>query len=124
MKNRHLNEKSEIIKMQDEELNKAFLAYGTFKELKENGVLTKDGGILGLGGSKSIPGIFEEDSFMQLDIRETREIPLFTRKVSFITEHPDSSYRFLIDEGLITYLEIENPDEFWKLSKYAVLETK
>ncbi|MBN1820319.1 MAG: hypothetical protein JW833_06365 [Prolixibacteraceae bacterium] len=124
MKDNYLTEKEKIIKNQDEKLHKAFLAYGTYKELKENGLVEKEGGIFGIGGSKTIPGKVEEGSFMQLDIRETREIPLFTRKVNFITEHPDSSYRFLMDEGLITYLEIENPDEFWKLSKYAVLETK
>jgi len=123
-KEKTLVEKTEIIQNQENELNKAFLAFGTFRELKENGVAEKDGGLLGIGGKKIIPGDFDESYFIKLDMRETREIPLFSKKVSFISEHPDSSYRFLFNEGLVTYLEIENPEEFWKISKYAVLETR
>ena len=119
-----LEEKAVMIRKQDDELNRAFLAYGSFKELKENGVVKRDGGFLGIGGTKLIPGTPGEDYFLPIDIRETREIPLFSKKVNFITEHPDSSYRFLINEGLVTYLEIENPKEFWKYSKYAVIETR
>ncbi len=124
MKDQDLQLKTEIIKKQDSALNKAFLVYGTYKELKDNGVVEREGGLLGLGGKKTMPGDFDEEIFIKLDIRETREIPLYAKKASFITEHPDSSYRFLMDEGLITYLEIEDPEEFWKRSKYAVIETK
>jgi|WetSurMetagenome_2_1015567.scaffolds.fasta_scaffold11725_3 hypothetical protein len=124
LKDKTLSEKSEIITRQDKELNKGFLTFGTFKELKENGVLTKEGGFLGIGRNKSLRGNLKDDSFIKLDIRETREIPLFSKKASFITEHPDSSYHFVSDKGLITYLEIEKPEEFWKYSKYAVIETR
>lgn len=124
LKDQSLSEKSEVIKVQDKELNKAFLTYGSYKELKDNGVITKSGGILGIGAEKSIQKNLNEDQFMQLDIRETREIPIFSKKVEMISEHPDSSYYFKTDEGLITYLEIENPEEFWKISKYAVIELK
>lgn len=116
--------KTAIIKKQDSALNKAFLVYGTYKELKDNGVVEREGGLLGLGGVKTVSGDVDETIFLKLDIRETREIPLYAKKANFITEHPDSSYRFLMDEGLITYLEIEDPEEFWKRSKYAVIETK
>jgi len=124
MKDQDLLLKTEIIKSQDSALNNAYLVYGTYKELKDNGVVEREGGLLGLGGKKIMPGDFDEEIFIKLDIRETREIPLYAKKVSFITEHPDNSYRFLMDEGLITYLEIEDPGEFWKLSKYAVIETR
>jgi hypothetical protein len=124
MKDQDLQLKTSIIKKQDSALNKAFLVYGTYKELKDHGVVEREGGLLGLGGIKTVPGDVDETIFLKLDIRETREIPLYTKKASFITEHPDSSYRFLVDEGLITYLEIEDPEEFWKRSKYAVIETK
>lgn len=123
-KEKSLSEKSQIITRKDNELNKGFITFGTFKQLKENGVLTKEGGFLWIGRNKSIRNNLKEESFIKLDIRETREVPLFAKKANFITEHPDSSYHFLVDNGLITYLEIENPEEFWKISKYAIIETK
>ncbi len=123
-KDQSLAEKEELITDQTNELNKAYLAFGTYKELKETGVVQKEGGIFGIGGDKSFQENVVDENFMQVDIREINKIPLFSKKANFITEHPDSSYHFLEDEGLITYLEIEKPEEFWKISKYAVIETK
>jgi len=115
---------SSIITEQDSELNKAYFASGSYNELAENGVLTKEGGFLGIGKNKAIKPDFNENYFTELDKRNTNYFPLFVKKAKIITEHPDSSFRFIEEDNLITYLEIENPDEFWKLSKYAVIETK
>lgn len=106
------------------ELNTAHIALGTFKELKEEGLLAKEGGILGLGASKSIQENFDNKYFTELDIRTTKTIPLNTKKVKVISEHPASSYSLVEENGLIAYLQIENPTEFWKISKYAVIELK
>ncbi len=113
-----------LISEQDSELNRAFFASGSYNELAENGVLTKEGGFLGIGKNKAIKEKFNENYFTELDKRNTNYFPLFVKKAKIITEHPDSSFRFIEEDNLITYLEIENPEEFWKLSKYAVVETK
>lgn len=113
-----------LIAEQDSELNKAFFTSGSFDELADNGVLTKEGGFLGIGKSKTIKEDFNETYFTELDKRNTNYFPLFVKKAKIITEHPDSSFRFIEEDNLITYLEIENPEEFWKVSKYAVVETK
>ncbi|MCG6188774.1 Cbp1 family collagen-binding glycoprotein adhesin [Maribellus maritimus] len=113
-----------LIAEQDSELNKAFFASGSFDELADNGVLTKEGGFLGIGKNKTIKEDFNETYFTELDKRNTNYFPLFVKKAKIITEHPDSSFRFIEEDNLITYLEIENPEEFWKVSKYAVVETK
>ncbi len=116
--------KEEVIEQKTDELNKGYIAYGTYKELEKNGVLTKDGGFLGLGKHTSLEENFDDNSFTQLDIREVKSIPLFTNKAKIVSEHPDSSYTFIEENGVIAYLEIENPEEFWKISKYAVIEVK
>ena len=43
-------DKSQLADMQRNEMNTAYYAVGTAKELKENGVLTKEGGLVGIGG--------------------------------------------------------------------------
>ena len=119
-----LAQKQELIEEKTYQLNKGFVAYGTYKELEENGVLKKDGGFLGLGKHKSLQENFDQQYFTELNIQDTKSIPLFSHKAKVISEHPDSSYSFIEEDGVIAYLEIEDPEEFWKISKYAVIEIK
>lgn len=117
-------EKSQIIVAKDNELNKAYFASGTLKELKEHGVVTREGGFLGLGKSNAVPDNLNDSYFTELDQRSTRTLPLFAKKAEFISEHPDSSYSFVFEDDKIAYLQIEDPEEFWKISKYAILAVK
>jgi DNA repair exonuclease SbcCD ATPase subunit len=124
LKSDSLMQKSHIIEEKENELNKAYFASGTVKELEENGVLTREGGFLGIGKHKAIKDNINSSYFTQLDQRNTLSFPIFSKKAKVISEHPDSSYRFVYQDDLIAYLEIENPNEFWKISKYAVVEVK
>lgn len=117
------NKQKQIVERTNE-LNTAHVAVGTYKELKEEGLLAKEGGILGLGASKSIQENFDNKHFTALDIRTTKTIPLNTKKVKVISEHPANSYSLVEENGLIAFLQIDNPAEFWKISKYAVIELR
>jgi peptidoglycan hydrolase CwlO-like protein len=119
-----INYKEQQIVDKTNALNTAHLALGTYKELKEEGVLSREGGVLGLGASKAIQENFDNKYFTSVDIRTTKTIPLHAKKVKVISEHPDSSYQLVEEDGQIAYLQIDNPDEFWKISKYAVIELK
>jgi len=119
-----LKQQQDLINEKIYQLNKGFVACGTYKELAENGVLTKDGGFLGLGKHTSMKKNLDKDYFTELDIQETKSIPLFSNKAKVISEHPDSSYSFVEENGVIAYLNIDNPEEFWRVSKYAVIEIK
>ena len=107
-----------------DKLNTAHYALGTFKELKKEGILSREGAILGVGGGKAIQGNFDSKYFTDLDIRKTKQIPLNAKKAVVISEHPSSSYKLVEENGQIAYLQIENPEEFWKISKYAVIQVK
>ncbi len=124
LKQDSLEMKSQTITEKENQINKAYFASGTFKELKENGVLKKDGGFLFLGRNEKLRDNLNEDYFTELDRRNTNVFPLFADKAEMITEHPDSSYSYIYEDNKIAYLKIENPEEFWKVSKYAVVETK
>lgn len=124
LNNEVLKEKSETIIYKDDELNKAYFTSGTFKELKENGVVEKQGGFLFIGRNEKVQNNLNENYFTELDKRSTDVFPIFSKKAEVISEHPDSSYRYIYDDDKIAYLKIENPDEFWKLTKYAVVQVK
>ena len=119
-----LAKKDEKISIQTYEMNKAFYACGTFKELKAKGLLTKEGGFIGLGKTESLTGNFPDNSFVQIDLTDTKSIPVNSKSAKFISEHPAGSYELIRDKDkLITAVEITDPDLFWKVSKYAVIET-
>ncbi|WP_346858076.1 hypothetical protein [uncultured Draconibacterium sp.] len=124
LKDEMLVQKEELINQQINELHKGFFAYGTSKELSDNGVIAKEGGFLGIGASKSLLDNFNEDYFTKIDISEQHSIELNAKKVNLISEHPAESYRLIEEDGLITRLEIDTPAEFWKISHYAVIEVK
>lgn len=118
-------QKDEKISSQTGKINKAFLASGTYKALKEKGLVSKEGGFLGLGKKESFSEDFEDSSFTQINIAETFTIPVNSKAAKLITMHPKSSYELIRDnDNKIAYIEIKDPDQFWKISKYAVVEIK
>ena len=119
-----INYKQQVIVERTNTLNTAHVVKGTFKELKAEGILDREGGVLGLGRNKAIQENFDSQHFTELDIRETKTIPLNAKKVVVISEHPNSSYSLVEENGLIAYLEIKDPQEFWRISKYAVIQVK
>ncbi|MCJ7446686.1 MAG: hypothetical protein MUO72_03240 [Bacteroidales bacterium] len=111
------------INNQTGKLNQAFLASGTFKDLKEKGLVSKEGGFLGLGRKEFLVGDFADSIFAEIDVTETRTIPVNSRDVKLITDHPTSSYELIHEtDNRIAYIEIKDPGQFWKISKYAVIE--
>ncbi len=112
------------VKTMDEELHTAYIAKGSYKELKERNVAHKEGGILGLGSTKSLANNFDPSQFKEIDIRETRTIPVNAKKVKILTEHPDDSYALKKRDKEIAYLNITDPDKFWKANKFLVMEIK
>ena len=107
------NQKTEII-------NTAFYAIGTSKELKENNVITKEGGIIGLGKTTKLSSDFNKEYFTKINIEKTTSINLGAKKIKMLTTHPSNSYK-LIGEKPIEKLEITNTKEFWSASKYLVI---
>jgi uncharacterized coiled-coil protein SlyX/tetrahydromethanopterin S-methyltransferase subunit F len=115
--------KNEKINNQIYEMNKAFFAIGTYKELNVKGLLTKEGGFIGLGKTKSLRANFPDSSFTQIDLTVTKSFPVNCKTAKLITEHPANSYKFIRDKDKkIETLEITDPVQFWKISKYAVAE--
>ena len=112
-------EQTKKINEQDKQLHRAYYCFGTSKELKEQNILT-GGGLF--SKSKMAKENFNEDYFISIDTREVTSIPLYARKATVRSSHPENSYRFVKDaEGNLT-LEIVNAKSFWSMSKYLVVE--
>ena len=109
---------TEALTVQDEVINECYVRIGTKKELKEAGILTK-GGLFRkskLDISKLTPS-----NFNAVDIRNFTSIELPSSKVKIITTMPATSYQ-LVPNGDVTTLHILNPNEFWSVSNYLVIQ--
>ena len=52
-----------------------------------------------------------------------KSIPVNSKNAKLISEHPNNSYKFIRDANKkIESIEITDPAQFWKISKYAVVE--
>jgi len=121
-----LSEKNTLIDKQNKAMNKVYVATGTIRELEEKDVLEKKKGLFPWINKKAtLNKNLSQDNFTEVNIMNTKTIPVHSRKAELLTYHPKDSYDFVQDSNkMIAYLEITNPDEFWKVSKYAVLEVK
>jgi len=112
-------DKAQQSEAQRDELNAAWYAVGTEKELRENGVLTKEGGFAGIGGgSKLNTKSLAKGYFTRIDVARTLDITLAAKKAKLVTSHPEGSYRL---EGGAQKLAITDPEAFWSISKYLVV---
>lgn len=112
--------KSEEIKEKIDEINEGFYAYGTFDELRDKNVITKEGGFLGLGKSETLKNDFNKEYFSKIDIRKQRSFLIYANKAELITPHPEGSYKFY-GEDKVDSLVVTNPEEFWGATKYLVI---
>ena len=111
----------EMLEEKTGKLNKGFYAFGTSKELIKQGVLTKEGGFIGMGKAEKLKADFNKSYFTQVDVSETSSVTLACKKAKLITVHPTGSYKFDGPEGKVEKLVITNQEEFWSASKYLVI---
>lgn len=116
-----LNETVAEVEVKEAELNKAFYVIGSTKELKENGIITKEGGFIGLGKMIRLKDDFNKDYFTQVDITKNKEILLGGKKMQILTTHPPASYKLIESNGNKEKIEILDAEDFWSISKYLVV---
>jgi predicted nucleic acid-binding Zn-ribbon protein len=117
-------EKTRTIDDQTQKMHTAYYTKGTYKELESKNVLTKEGGFLGIGKEQKVTNDFNPDAFSKVDITQTKVIPIESKNVKVITTHPSNSYVLETkeqDKKYVTNLVINDPDQFWKASKYLVV---
>ena len=103
------------------QLNAAYYAFGTKKELKEHKVISNDGVPL-FGKQKVLSEEFNEDYFTKIDIRDVDIIPLFRPKVKVLTNHPDGSYEIISGDEDTKSIKILDKETFWSISKFLVVQ--
>ncbi|MDQ3111402.1 MAG: hypothetical protein M3R17_16065 [Bacteroidota bacterium] len=102
-------------------MNTAYYAFGTKKQLTANGVLTKEGGFIGLGKSQKLSETMNKEYFTQVDITKITEIQLSAKKAKLITTHPAGSFKIEGADDRADKIVILDAEKFWSVSKYLVI---
>lgn len=111
------------IDQQTKAMHTAYYTVGTSKQLRDEKVVNKEGGFLGLGKEAVLASNFNADAFKVVDITQTNTIPLNVKEARLVTTHPADSYKFQTENNKVTSLVITDPEKFWKASKYLVVLT-
>ena len=106
-----------VILSQDSELNRAYYAFGTSKELREQKIIEKR-------GKNLLKGDFNQNYFTSIDLRETTSLEIGAKKADILTAHPNGSYSLDKNENGLLILNISDPKLFWSTSPYLVIQVE
>jgi hypothetical protein len=98
-------------------------AIGTVKELKQRGVIIKEGGILGIGSEEELKKNFNTTYFTDVNMNAIHSIPLYSKFDKLVTSHPAGSY-IITGNNKADTLFITDSKNFWSVSKYLVVLVK
>ena len=116
-------QQAQVIDQQTTDLNTAYYISGSYKDLRDMGIVDKEGGFIGLGANKELAANFDPSSFTRIDIRDFKELSLNSKTAKVITTHSSDSYTLVEGDKEVEELVINNPQEFWRTSKYLVVLT-
>ena len=119
-------EKDDYIAYQTAEANKAYYIVGSYKELKEMGIVSKSGGFIGIGKKQNTSADMDISKFQTIDRSKVTTITINQRKAEVISKHPEGSYQLVMDENdtkTVAYLVIKDASAFWRYTNYLVVST-
>lgn len=108
--------KTKTVAVQDKALNTAWYVFGTKSELKDQKILKR--------GDVLKDSDFNKDYFTTIDIREQKEIKLYSKRAELLTNHPEDSYQLVKDDKGQYILKITKPQSFWSVSRYLVIQVR
>lgn len=111
-------QQSATIREQDKSLHTAYYVFGTGSELKDQKILS--GGFL--QQTRVLKDTFNKDYFLQIDIRDVTEIPLYAPKGKLWSTHPEGTYEFVKGSDGNLVFHITDTQRFWSLTKYLIIE--
>jgi chromosome segregation ATPase len=104
-----------VIKQQQEQLNAAWYCVADKKTLSNGALISKKGKVLSIDASLTT----------KVDIQNDREIPIQAKRYELLTAHPPNSYQVIQSGGgYVEKLQILDPQEFWSICKYCVIQTR
>lgn len=117
--NQESDQQKSTIKSQDANINTVWYCIGTSKELSDAKIVSSNG----LFKAKSVlDKSFEKSLFKQADLRQLPAIFTNSKKIKILSTHPKDSYAINKGSDNLLTIDIKNPEKFWSVSKYLVIQ--
>ena len=108
----------QAIEQQDASLNEGYYIMGTSRELKDKGLTS--GGNLFKKKKVEFDNI-DKSMFVRIDIRNTTQLNIPSKKAKILTGAPADSYT-ITRNGDSSVLQITNPTRFWSVSRFLIIQ--
>ncbi|MBL0031526.1 MAG: hypothetical protein IPP27_04850 [Bacteroidetes bacterium] len=102
-------------------LHTAYYIVGKSKELQDEKVIDRTGGLLGIGKTPKLSSDFDNSRFTQIDYTKITSIPINSDDPKIVTTHPKNSFTLEKKSDDQSVLTISDPEKFWSASKYLVV---
>jgi len=116
-----IENQNQILLEKERNLHTAYYTIGTYKELRDQNIVEKEGGFLGINQEKSLANGLDNKKFLEIDTREVTDIPVQAKRFEIITDQDPSSYTLVNENDIVSSIKITNPEKFWGKSKYLVV---
>jgi predicted RNase H-like nuclease (RuvC/YqgF family) len=120
------NDTIQVIRSQRVQLTEMSTVYyiaGTMKQLKDKGIINKEGGFIGVGRVAVLKPSVTNAMFIKTNRISLQGLNLHGKFRRLITTHPDKSYQ-IISAGKTDSIAITMPSTFWSESGYLVIAIK
>ncbi len=114
-------EKQQVIEEKTELLNTAYYVFGTRQELRDQEIIDRKGGLLGLGRTTVVKSDLPKDHFNKLDISQIGQVYIPGENPNLLSLHPADSYVVETTEEGSSMIFIEKPEEFWSNTRYLIV---
>ncbi|HAW52119.1 MAG TPA: hypothetical protein DCX54_07310 [Flavobacteriales bacterium] len=110
----------ENLQSAQERLYSGWYVMGTKDELKSKGIVYTTG----LLANKEVNEDFDRNLFKKVNTLDFKELILNGKKATIITTHPSESYELIGIKKKMDRLLIKNPEKFWSVSKFLIIEVE
>ncbi len=114
-------ERLQVIEEKIEQLNTAYYVFGTRKELQEQEIIDRQGGVLGIGRTTVVSSDVNTEYFTRVNILLVDKVTVPASSLKLVSTHPKDSYFVENTEEEGTQIVIENPEKFWSNTRYLVV---
>ena len=113
-----IQEQKNTLTRQTNMINTCYVKIGTKKELKSAGLISS--GLL--KKTKVDNAQLNPDKFESMDMRKCNDIKINSSNPKVLTQMPSSSYSIIKNEDGTSYLHINDPNKFWSVSRYLIIQ--
>jgi len=112
-----------LVEQKTDQLNAGWFVFGTRRELRDQQIINRTGGLLGIGKTTVVNSDASKDNFTRIDITRVDKFTIPGKKANLLSLHPNGSYKVEFENEDSATIVIEDREKFWSNTRYLVVST-